>query len=58
MVNASPERNFPRRKFAYHLPKPQTNRFAQVNGKQPVCLSVLCQSVSWSVCLSVRLSSI
>ena len=34
MVSASPERNFPIRKFAYHLPKPQTDRFAHVNGKQ------------------------
>ena len=34
MVNAIPVRNLPVLNFAYHLPKPWTDRFAHVNGKQ------------------------
>ena len=36
MVNAIPELNLPVLNFAYHLPKLLTDRFANVNGKQPV----------------------
>ena len=35
MVNANPERNVPVLNFVYHLPKPVTDRFVRVNGKQP-----------------------
>jgi len=34
MVDASPERNLPVLNFVYHLPKPWSDRFAHVNGKQ------------------------
>ena len=33
MVNAIPGRNLPVLNFAYHLPKPRTDRFVHVNGK-------------------------
>ena len=36
MVNATQGRNLPVRNFAYHLPKPWTDQFAYVNGKQPL----------------------
>ena len=36
MVNAIPGWNLPVLNFEYHLPKPWTDRFAHVNGKQPV----------------------
>ena len=36
MVNAMPARNLPVLNFAYHLPKPSTDRFANVNGNQPL----------------------
>ena len=35
MVNAIPGRNLLVLNFAYHLPKPWTDRFAHINGKQP-----------------------
>ena len=35
MVNAIPGRNLPALNFAYHLPRPWTDRFTHVNGKQP-----------------------
>ena len=35
VVNAILGRNLPVLNFAYHLPKPRTDRFAHVNGKQP-----------------------
>ena len=35
MVNAIPGRNLPVLSFAHHLPKPWTDQFAHVNGKQP-----------------------
>ena len=34
MVNGILERNLPVVNFAYHLPKPWSDRFAYVNGKQ------------------------
>ena len=37
MVNAIPGRNLPVLNFVSHLPKPWTDRFARVNGKQPIC---------------------
>ena len=36
MVTAIPGRNLPVLNFAYHLPKPWTDRFARVNSKQPL----------------------
>ena len=36
VVNANPGRNLPVLNFAYHLPKPWTDRFAHVDGKQPI----------------------
>ena len=36
MVNAIPGRNLPVLNFANHWPKPRTDRFAHVNGKQPL----------------------
>ena len=38
MVNAIPGRNLTVLNFAYHLPKPWTDQFAHVNGKQPLFL--------------------
>ena len=38
MVNAILGRNLPIMDFAYHLPKPWTDRFANVNDKQPLIL--------------------
>ena len=34
-INAIPGRNLLVLNFAHHLPKPWTDRFAHVNGKQP-----------------------
>ena len=34
MENGILERNLPVENFAYHLPKPWSDRFAYVNGKQ------------------------
>ena len=36
MVNAIPGRNQPVLNFAYRLPKSWTDRFASVDGKQPM----------------------
>ena len=41
MVHADPDRNFSLRIFAYHLYEPSTNRFSHVNGKQPLCPTVI-----------------
>ena len=36
MVNAIPGSDLPLLNFAYHLTKPSTHRFADLNGKQPL----------------------
>ena len=46
MVNAIPGRHLPVLNFANYLPKPWTNRFAHVNGKQPQCLFINLSSSS------------
>ena len=40
MINAIPAQNLAVLNFAYHLPKPSTDRFATVNGKQPLIHSI------------------
>ena len=40
-VNAIPGRNLPVLNFAYHLPKPWTDRFAHVNGNNPLFPGIL-----------------
>ena len=41
MANSIPEWNLLVFSFAYHLPKPRADRFAHVNGKQPLFLFIL-----------------
>ena len=38
MVHGNPDRNFSLESFAYHLYKPSTNWFSDVNGKQPISI--------------------
>ena len=47
MENGILERNLPIENFAYHLPKPWSDWFAYVNGKQLFSLRVLSTSQNW-----------
>ena len=40
MVHANPDRKFSLGTFAYHLHKPSTNQFSNVNGKQPLTVKL------------------
>ena len=41
MVNVIPARNLPVLNFVYHLPKPSTDWFANVNDKQPLIQPII-----------------
>ena len=47
MANSIPEWNLLVFSFAYHLPKPRADRFAHVNGKQPLFLFIF--SLEWKL---------